>query len=228
MLVSFSADSSVQSSGFVASYSSSVFTLGSGDVRVRLEASEVTDVAAVSKDSFGVDVKMVQIVVPVVVLVGLALAAWQLWRQLRPAKVSEFVAERNRFEFLDRISREEASAAGVAERNRFEFLDRISCEEASAAELRSSVPGRPLLHSLFAVADASTGTPTPEKPPRTAATPIGAGGASPPTAETLTTQETLYGIAGTSTMGCSSPTLETLEALHVVADQWQSRDFTWV
>ena len=173
--------------------------------------------------------RAVQIVVPVVVLVGLALATSQLWRRVRPAKVSEFVAERNRFEFLDRISREEASAAGVAERNRFEFLDRISCEEASAAELRFSVPGRPL-HSLFAIADASasTGTPTPEKPPGTAATPIGAGGASPPTAETLTTQETLYGIAGTSTMGCSSPTLETLEALHVVADQWQSRDFTWV
>ena len=148
--------------------------------------------------------RAVQIVVPVVVLVGLALAALQLWRQLRPAKVSEFVAERNRFEFLDRISREEASAAGVAERNRFEFLDRISCEEASAAELRFSVPGRPL-HSLFAVADASTGTPTPEKP-GTTATPILAGGASP-TAETLTTQETLYGITGTSTLGCSSPTL---------------------
>ncbi len=89
----------------------------------------------------------------------------------------------------------------------FEFLDRIRNEEASAAELRFSVPGRPL-HSLFAVADASasTGTPTPEKPPGTAATPIGAGGASP-TAETLTTQETLYGITGTSTLGCSSPTL---------------------
>jgi hypothetical protein len=108
----------------------------------------------------------------------------------------------------------------------FEFPDRISYEEASAAELRFSVPGRPL-HSLFAVADASTGTPTPEKPPGTAATPIGAGGASP-TAETLTTQEALDGTTGTSTLGCSSPTLGTLEALPIVADQGQSRDFTWV
>ncbi len=110
----------------------------------------------------------------------------------------------------------------------FEFLDRISYEEASAAELRVSVPGRPL-HSLFAVADASTGTPTPEKPPGTAAMPIGAGGAAAsPTAETLAAQETLYGITGTSTLGCSSPTLGTLGALRIVADQGQSRDLTWV
>jgi hypothetical protein len=125
MLVTFSSDSSAESIGFVANYSSPAVSNQSTtltQVRSREEGFEVGDILVIREDNAAPNMPAVAIAAPVLALVCLAVATWQLWRchQARPPKDS-----------ADRLE-------SLVDRSQSDVLD--SCDAARDTELRFPVP----------------------------------------------------------------------------------------
>jgi hypothetical protein len=125
-------------------------------------ASEITagsdeTAGRAASESASVNVRVVAIAVPVLVLAGLALAAWQRWRcrGLRPPKESA-----DRFEFLDRICSEADGATELRFAHRDEgphTSGRIFLHGTVETRTRSSSPK---LHSTLGTPAADSAKPT--------------------------------------------------------------------